>query len=52
MDKIIAPIIGGVLGIAIAGYFLVYAPMQENIKRNGCPFLVCAPTQPAGKENG
>ncbi len=38
-------IIGAVLGILVAGYALVYAPMKENYERRGCVWLHCEAAQ-------
>lgn len=41
----ISIIAGFVLGILIAGYALVYAPMKANYERGGCVWLHCEPAQ-------
>lgn len=40
-DQIIAAFVGGTLGLIVAGYVLVYAPMKANYERHGCVWLIC-----------
>lgn len=41
MSERTAALVGAILGIVVGGYLLVYLPMQANIERHGCPWLVC-----------
>ena len=34
-------IVGTILGLAFSGYFFIYAPMMENVRERGYPFLTC-----------
>lgn len=44
-DKIAAAA-GGLVGLAVSVWFLIYEPMAENYRRGGCVWLVCEQEPP------